>query len=169
MDEECSKRVHKEVHIDYAKTEECVNRSFESSDWDTADNSLLRDDEQKKEKDNVGFLPEVTINGVVYKGDLEPELVFRTICESFVDKPAVCDEDRTVTSVEQALTTGALALLFAAVIGINCCVLVVSIRKRNNSLREELKGETLRQIQEYMQVRDQEMNSEHSGENKDQA
>lgn len=33
------------------------------------------------------FLPEITINGVVYKGVLDPIVVFEAICNSFEDIP----------------------------------------------------------------------------------
>lgn len=35
----------------------------------------------------VRFLPEITINGIVYKGALDPIVVFEAICQSFEDIP----------------------------------------------------------------------------------
>ena len=77
--------------IDFETTQKCVDKSFGNEDPASAkDNVFLREDYVYQKKSGVRFLPELMINQVVYKGQLDPRTVFNAICANFKDKPQVC-------------------------------------------------------------------------------
>ena len=85
MTEECSQEVHSLMNLDYNATLTCVKNSFtDSTNFTTSpDNNYLKEDMIARLTQGVWFIPEVSINGVVYKGELDPIYVFEAICNSF--------------------------------------------------------------------------------------
>lgn len=87
LTEACSMMIHKQAEIDYEVTSKCVQDSFvenTGNDYRTAlDNKYLWEDFVYGMRAGVRFLPEIMINRVVYKGQLDPDTVFDALCASF--------------------------------------------------------------------------------------
>lgn len=88
--EDCSKQIHKELGIDFAKTEKCVTDSFTDADHGVGDNTLLAEEVVAWNNHGSHYIPSVIINSVSYRGVLDPENVFSAICNGFKDVQEEC-------------------------------------------------------------------------------
>ena len=79
---ECSKKVAKEVGVDFAKVEKCSS----------SQSSQLLDKELKAaEKFNASGSPTIVINGSNYEGSRAPNDILTAICSGFTNKPEECN------------------------------------------------------------------------------
>lgn len=85
----CSKKAHKELNLDFGVTENCVNNAFQDKDFEK-DSEELRLEAKGWAEVGSPYTPTLVINGVVYRGDLNPEDVKEAICAGFKDKPDLC-------------------------------------------------------------------------------
>jgi hypothetical protein len=75
--EDCSKAVHADLKINWKETQDCVSKSYVSSE---DDNTLLEEDAIEWVLRGPHFVPAVVINNITYRGTLDPENVFNAIC-----------------------------------------------------------------------------------------
>jgi hypothetical protein len=99
INEDCSRKAHEHLSIDYAKTNKCVNDSDQG-----ATNTLLEEERDYAALYGSTHWPAVVINNRTYRGDLEPEGLFFAICAGFKNKPEVCKKHDSTSS----LTDGSL-------------------------------------------------------------
>ena len=92
--EDCSKEAHKHLGMDFEKTQECVENSFNGNDWSVAENSLLMQEQKDWKNYGAYFFPQIVINNRTYRGMIEPDNVFDAICEAFNEAPGVCEKTR---------------------------------------------------------------------------
>jgi len=78
---------------------QCVDNSFKEPGNNQTDNMLLYQDKLLAEVYGISVHPAITINGQIYKGDLDGEDIFRAICASFSTqfKPLQCLEEYDVS------------------------------------------------------------------------
>ena len=81
--EDCSKETHDHLNLDFSKTKECVDTSFDSKgDLDTP-NRILDDERSYAAKFGSAHWPAIVINNVTFRGDLEPEGIYLALCSGF--------------------------------------------------------------------------------------
>jgi protein-disulfide isomerase len=72
--------------LDIDEIHSCVTNSFKEPGNNQTDNQLYFQDKLLAEVYGVSIHPAVTINGQIYKGDLDGEDIFRAICASFTSR-----------------------------------------------------------------------------------
>jgi hypothetical protein len=87
VNEECAKLGHKQIGMNYTKTMECVANSFEGSNSQKDDNSILRQEADGWKQYGTGYWPSIVINDRTYRGDLVPDNVFNALCAGFNEEP----------------------------------------------------------------------------------
>ena len=137
------------MKLDYSKTDECVKGSFtnQSDFQNSADNQYLKEDMIQRAQTGVRFLPEITINGIVYKGALDPVVVFEAICNSFEDIP------ESICNIQPSFAQEAFAVL--TLFGMLCFVLCrngIFLYVGHKMRRQIIEDEARRHVQEYMQL-----------------
>lgn len=92
INEDCSRRAHERLGLDYKDTERCVKSSFSGSDWGSnRTNNYLIDEEIEYWKTyGAGIYPALVINNRTYRGQLESLAVFNAICAGFATAPSMC-------------------------------------------------------------------------------
>lgn len=127
--EDCSKAIHKELGIDYDKTEECVNNSFSDEDHSTGDNTILADEQVAWNNHGAHFIPSVIINSVAYRGILDPENVFSAICNGFKDAQDECkgyvEQTLVETSTSKPVTFNWFIVVIIFLILLNVGMLLI--------------------------------------------
>lgn len=126
--------------------DQCVYDSFgeNEEEWKKlgveADNTILREDQKEEKKIGIIHNPSITINGAIYKGDIDGPDIFNAICSSFKPKnrPQQCDKKYDLAAVLDNFDPSDLAAdhydprtakeihIFMAVIAvilINACIL----------------------------------------------
>lgn len=142
LTEDCSREIHRQIGIDFSMTKKCVDDSFINSTGDpktAGDNKYLREDFVYKLRGGVWFLPEIMINQVVYKGQLDPDTVFEAICASFKEEPMYCKRFAPLTPTQEILALLTLAAMFCFVIFLNFLFIYLGNRMRRRMIQDESK------------------------------
>lgn len=151
MDEGCSESIQILAGVEADKIDKCLKDTFIGSDT-TSDNTLLMEDMDKE--NNAILLPQIDINGFIYKGDLNATDVFRTICDSYQEKPIACIEDDITPLTERIINVSILLIALGVVVLLNICVICLLFRRRSAGFLLALNSETRKQVQSYMQIKD---------------
>ena len=148
--ETCSKDIHQQLGLDYSRTMDCVENSF---DEDLNDNALLAEDSIEWVLRGPHFVPAVVINKITYRGTLDPENVFLAICEGFKDSQEEC---KTHLQIEEIQTVSGKRILYllAALIFIIMFNIIILLLCRRCSTRD-MRNTVDIAINQYMRVRGQ--------------
>lgn len=92
INEDCSRRAHDRLGLDFAETTRCVQRSFSGSDWasNKTSNSIIDEEIEYWKTYGSGIYPAIVINNRTYRGQLESLAVFNGICAGFANPPSMC-------------------------------------------------------------------------------
>ena len=96
----CGNRITKRCHdqgLEFIgqKEEDCekrLNKSFEHHDDYESTNIILQSMKEEKEQYGLHFYPAIVVNGLIFRGQMNPDNVFETICAAFKEMPAGCYE-----------------------------------------------------------------------------
>lgn len=93
--EQCARDQIYQVGVPVWEVEQCVEQSFKTPGDNTTDNMLFYQDKLLAEVYGIAVHPAITINGQIYKGDLDGYDIFRAICTSFASdfRPLKCLEE----------------------------------------------------------------------------
>lgn len=88
----CAESQISKIGIDLPQVQDCLKNSFQVPGKNTTNNYLLLNDKLLAEAYGLSIHPAVTINGQLYRGDLDGEDIFRAICASFTPsyRPVQC-------------------------------------------------------------------------------
>tara|TARA_B110000285_G_scaffold83240_1_gene95730 strand:+ start:689 stop:1012 length:324 start_codon:yes stop_codon:yes gene_type:complete len=79
-----------------------------------------------KERTDLGLhiYPAITINGLVFRGQMNPDNVFETICASFRDMPNGCYnwEEKVGIIQESGVTSKELFIIIGILVTLNICL-----------------------------------------------
>ena len=92
INEDCSRRAHERLGLDFAETQRCVKSSFSSSDWasNKTSNYMIDEEIDYWRTYGAGIYPALVINNRTYRGQLESLAVFNALCAGFANPPAMC-------------------------------------------------------------------------------
>ena len=163
VNEDCSKRAHVKLGLDYKDTETCVKNSFTGSDWAAESTyNVIIDEEIKYWKDyGTNIYPSIVINKKTYRGQIEPLAVYNAICAGFKDPPQQCMktlkrepksnaalalqseiDQHTVTIIDIVLLV--LGLILLNVIVVYCCR-----RRARRDMQSEMKMQIESAVSQY--------------------
>lgn len=142
--EECSKMIHERLKLDYAKTLDCVDKSFTNKDTADEDNSILGEDYEYWNEEGFIYTPAVYINDVKYQGDLVASYVFEAICSGFMTKPAECKggastpTDESKSSSSKHVSFNWFLIVVIALIVLNIVLILICIKINKTKLKEHV-------------------------------
>ena len=73
-------------------SEECVKQTFDDTDWNKGDNTVLKHDLADWNNYGSHWYPAVVINGKTVRGHLTPNNIFEAVCAAFKTEPYACRE-----------------------------------------------------------------------------
>ena len=138
INEDCSRRAHSALGINWEETKRCVKESFTSSDWKAASTSNTKIDKEIAYWKQYGtnIYPSIVINQKTYRGQIEPLSVYNALCAGFSDPPEQCyktlhlkketvldniiPEDMDDVSVT-AIIAAVIGLILVNVVIVYCC------------------------------------------------
>lgn len=92
INQECSRRAHERLGLNFEETQSCVRNSFSSKDWgsNTTYNRIIDSEIDYWKTYGAGIYPSLVINNRTYRGQLESLAVFNAICAGFANPPPFC-------------------------------------------------------------------------------
>ena len=156
--EDCSKKAHQHLGMDYGKTEQCVKDSFSGSDWSMADNSVLKQEQKDWRTYGAYYFPQIVINGRTYRGMIEPENVFDAICSAFNEAPGVCEKTRKTNVVnvtqKKSFSVGPIVLLAIVLVILNVLIIVCYRRYSKREIHERMNLQISTAVSQYFALQD---------------
>jgi len=101
VSDDCREQVYDKLGWDSSAVElidTCTTEGFAGPNHNLQDNSVLKEEREDYLHEGVQYWPSIYIEHKQYQGDLEPEAVFRAICEKFTNPPDGCNEVAVQTS-----------------------------------------------------------------------
>lgn len=128
----CSQQGMKGISIDNSAIEECVANTFEvgkeEQEAGSGDNRVYSAMAKRWKKHGTMLTPSVFINGVVFRGQKNPDNVFEAICAGFEEMPVGCTkwlEKEGIAAKHVGISTTALLFIIGAVIFVNLIIALV--------------------------------------------
>lgn len=146
---DCSEMAHKDLGMDWTRTQACVASSFTSATGkriDMESSNSMQDEgvintvieAEMKYFDLYGpkLFPAVVINNQTYRGQLEVEAVFNAICAGFYTMPGFCQKYLTTNNINRIdllLMTGrhskGKVFVICLIVSIISCIAVCFYRR----------------------------------------
>ena len=90
INEECSRKIHKKIGLEFDDTQKCVNNTFSrSGDYNSA-NEKLKAEKARWKQYGAAYWPMISINEKTFRGDIIPDNVIEDICSSFISPSSSC-------------------------------------------------------------------------------
>jgi len=155
FNEACSNNVLSLVGIPQAEVEKCMKNSIEN-------NGLIERDFAMFQEKKIYKTPEITLNGVKYRGSLLGKYVFSAICTGFIDDDEICNtpkpEELNARNSDGGLSIGALFLIIIIIVLAMLVVLICYKRIVNKSLEaslnEKIQTQTIHSLGQYQVFKD---------------
>jgi len=95
INEDCSRRAHTWLKLDWDETNQCVKDSFGGLDADkwsqpSTHNTYIDKEISYWKEYGTNIYPSIVINQKTYRGQIEPLSVFNAICAGFTQPPDQC-------------------------------------------------------------------------------
>ena len=92
INEDCSRRAHDRLGLNFEETKRCVAASFSNADWGSnrTVNYVIENEIEYWKTYGAGIYPALVVNNRTYRGQLESLAVFNAICAGFATPPAMC-------------------------------------------------------------------------------
>lgn len=168
VSENCSILAHKQTGIDYKKTKQCVEDSFNrpresSNGWKDSEvrNELIEDEMFANQRYQIRHIPTLIVNDQVFRGQLELEAVMNGICAGFASIPYVCkrlllnddfhDNDLIFLRDEELSFWRILATCLAVIFGMALlmCLYRRSVRRQ---VKQQINQQIETQVNQYMKI-----------------
>ena len=97
--------------------------------------------------------PDVEINGVLFKGQVNPENIFEAICFGFNFMPGPCKDlllERGVKISEEGLTTTELVVILSFLVMLNCLVFLIYKQNLQREMQSEVKMQVSSAVSQYV-------------------
>lgn len=159
-DESCKKKILKDLGVDYKNIEDCIQGSVkDNGDVYMVENMLLDTERKFLKERGVFFYPSIIVNGIAYRGDLEPDEVLKMVCAGFNKQPEYCveyfsqDEGGTVKKTIGVSAGTVLLIMFFAIVAFLAVLLVYRwwIRK---DMKQKMRNEVNMAINQYIALSD---------------
>lgn len=163
INEDCSKRAHEHLGLNWDKTDLCVKDSFSTkSNWEANNvhNSIIDDEIAAWLALGTNVYPSIVINRKTYRGQIDPLSVFNALCAGFQDPPAQClktlhrepenslKEAMAITITDGVTLGEVLALVFGLVM-LNVLVVYCCRRKARREMQSEMNMQIESQVSQY--------------------
>ena len=89
----CAYEQMKKLGITEDYVEDCFSKSFSTEGDLDSENMLFSDDRNDADRLGIYLHPGLTINNMTYRGYMEGEDIFDTLCTSFRKRPSVCTDE----------------------------------------------------------------------------
>lgn len=154
FDGKCIENILNKIGVSPGKVKKCIENSVEGIDLYLNDNKLMREEKLWYDKERIPFNPAIVINNLVYRGDLEVELVLQAFCASYFEeyKPDYCRGNRRDGSKKKDRGNVFLWAVGAGIVLVAVGILIVYRLWVGKTLKKDLKKEVNRAVSDYFQL-----------------
>ena len=155
INEDCSRRAHERLGLDFQDTQRCVKSSFSGSDWGSnkTSNYIIDDEIEYWKTYGSGIYPSLVINNRTYRGQLETLAVFNALCAGFANPPSMCSG--TLGSYtpdflpEEGIRAGVIVSIVVILILVNLVIVYCYRRYSKREMNTEMQMQIESAVSQY--------------------
>lgn len=143
MDDKCSKLALEKIDWPFEHVQKCVADSFINGY--ESENSILKSMRSNWSELGTHLNPTLVLNGVIFRGQMNPDNVFEGICSGFQDMPAGCTKWMLKEGMIEnpgaldGVSTSQLLVIIGVLVFINCILVLVYRATLNNEIKKDMK------------------------------
>lgn len=136
--------------------QDCVKQTFNTQgkvDMDKDDNWVLQDMAKRWHQRGTHIAPAVSINEVVYRGQINPDNVFEAICSGFESMPSGCTKwllKEGIPVKDVGVSTQTLVIIVASVVTLNLVLALLYKQFLNKELQSDMKVQVQSAVSQYV-------------------
>ena len=150
--EECSKLGHRQIGITFEQTMECVQTSFQGSNFQQDDNTILKEEAASWKEYGSAYWPAIVINDRTYRGDMVPDNVLNALCSAFSEEPSFCTkfkEEEGLAFTPEGITGNILILVVVFLIVVNIVLILIYRKCANREMKDDMQLQVNSAVSQY--------------------
>lgn len=164
--EDCSKRAHSKLGLNWDTTMQCVADSFTCAkkDWSKKScyNNIIDEEISYWKEFGTNIYPSIVINKKTYRGQIEPLSVYNALCAAFKDPPQQClktlhkePAGNTQAAIQEEIDAHSISgweifwLVFLIII-VNVVVVYCCRRRARRELTKEMNSQIESAVSQYI-------------------
>lgn len=157
INEDCSKRAHERLSLNFQETDQCVKDSFNGRNWTSPNttNSKIDSEIGYWKTFGAGMYPAVVINNRTYRGQLEDLAVFNALCAGFQTTPSMCQSTLNnykpdfVASPEDGIRGGVIVGIVTGLILLNVVIVYCYRRYSRREMQSQMHVQIESAVSQY--------------------
>jgi len=154
----CGERVLKDVGLSsdqISSVDRCVEKSFEGSDKNRDDNSILRDERIFQDDFDISMFPTLFINYQQYMNSLGDAVsVLKAACDSLQTPTALCNQYFQDRIIVNSFDTGSVILFTLVLLVIVVIILFFYRRMARREMTKEMSIQVSQMVSQYFALND---------------
>ena len=147
----CSNELMKSLEIDYNLIQECMERLV-------INYGKVEEDYENFNKKKIFAIPELTINGIKYKGSWAAKNIFNTICNGFIDNDSICNINYSQSKLKKYFGFIIIIVVSLIIVIVLFCALYCYRKKImetfEKALNERIQKQAIKAISEYQSLKE---------------
>lgn len=157
INEDCSRRAHERLGLDFSETQRCVKSSFSGDRWgsNTTSNYIIDEEIEYWKTYGSGIYPSIVINNRTYRGQLESLAVFNAICAGFANPPAMCKATLGsytpdfLVDTEEGIKAGVIVAIVVILVLVNVIIVYCYRRYAKREMQSEMQMQIESAVSQY--------------------
>ena len=149
--EKCSTQLIKDLGINSDSITECMENLIKNY-------GKVEEDYDNFNKKKIYTIPELTLNGIKYKGSWAGKNIFNTICNGFIENYGVCDIDYSTSNFKKYLSLIIVIIISILLFIILFCALYCYRKKimetLEKTLNDRIQKQAMKAISEYQSLKE---------------
>ena len=148
--EKCSNQLIHDLNINNDSLIECMEHLIKSY-------GKVEEDYENFNKKKIYTIPELTINGIKYKGSWSGKNIFNTICNGFIDNNKICDINYSNTFTKYIgliIIISVSVIIFIILLCALYCYRKKIMEAFEKTLNERIQKQAMKAISEYQSLKE---------------
>lgn len=156
INESCHDRGLKKINVTIFEIDQCVHNTFTQKGnkaYNLDDNDFLAKELSDWQSFGTHLYPAVEVNGVKFRGQVNPDNVFEDICMGFINMPRECKKflrKEGIAIDDTGISTKQLAMVIAGVVVLNIVLFAIYRNHLNKELNQEMKMQVSSEVSKYV-------------------
>lgn len=156
INESCHDRGMRKVNISSIDVDQCVHQTFSQKGnkaYNLDENDFLSKELNDWQSFGSHMYPAVEVNGVKFRGQINPDNVFEDICMGFINMPRECKKflrKEGIAVDNTGISTKQLLMVICGVVFLNLVLFIIYRNHLNKELNQEMKMQVSSEVSKYV-------------------
>lgn len=156
INESCHDRGMRKINMTNTELNKCLHDTFAQKGnkaYNLDENHHLAEELSDWQTFGTHLYPAVEVNGVKFRGQINPDNVFEDICMGFISMPRECKrflKKEGIAIEDTGISTKQLAMVIFGVVLLNIVLFIIYRNHLNKELNQEMKMQVSSEVSKYV-------------------